>query len=227
MSLFGTSPDDQPTPVRREFNSKSSLFSDEPSFGASSSLFADDSLPIETSPAPKRAARRDLVKQLLPASDVPESYIDAYDALLRSTDGSGAGIDVNMAKDLLASTGLDAEQQDTILNIVRPAGRSTTEELGRGEFNVLLALVGLGQEREDLTLDSVDERRKSKLFGILALLFHSCSHSPSLRTAEAEDTISGETKLPNPRQRPGNPSFFVASRAEHATVADSAPCNAP
>jgi sorting nexin-8 len=35
--------------------------------------------------------------------------------------------------------------------------------LGRGEFSVLLALVGLAQEGEDLTFDAVDDRRKSEL----------------------------------------------------------------
>lgn len=146
---------------------KTSLFADEPTAvnGSSPSLFADDAGPDEASspwsgsPAPKRGARRDLVKGLLPASDVPDSYGDAYDVLQSS---SSDGVSVDTAKKLLASTGLGAKEQDTVLDLVCPAGQDVTGELGSGEFNVLLALVGLAQEHEEpLSLDTVDERRKS------------------------------------------------------------------
>lgn len=159
MSLFGTSP---PEPA----NSKS-LFGDESETAATttSSLFADDA--GDTSPwimpTPKKAARRELVKNLLPATDVPEFYIDSYDTMLDSKDRVGAGIGLTGVKNILASSGLSGVDQAKILNFVVPGGQDSANGLGRSEFNVLLALIGLGQEGDDITLDGVDERRKSKI----------------------------------------------------------------
>ncbi|EEH34481.1 sorting nexin mvp1 [Paracoccidioides lutzii Pb01] len=166
MSLFGTSPDDNPAAKTYAVSqSKSSLFSDQPAFGqpSSSSLFADDTPGVSSpwnSTNPKRAARHELVKMLLPASEVPESYIDAYDAVLDSGDKFGAGIAVEGARKVLRDSSLSSEEQATILNMVVPGGRDPPNGLGRGEFNVLLALIGLAQEGEDLTFDTIDERRK-------------------------------------------------------------------
>ncbi|PGH13855.1 hypothetical protein AJ79_03423 [Helicocarpus griseus UAMH5409] len=166
MSLFGSPPEDTPVPKANSASrSKSSLFSDRPAFGAhsSSSLFADDG-PGDSSPwnspNPKRAARHELVKMLLPATEVPEGYVDAYDVVLDSGDRHGSGIAVEGARKVLRDTGLSSEEQATILNMVVPGGRDPPNGLGRGEFNVLLALIGLAQEGEDLTFDTIDERRK-------------------------------------------------------------------
>ena len=90
MSLFGDSPtESQPT--------KSSLFGEEVKLAAPStaSLFADDNQadPSPWSmPTPKKATPREQVKTLLPATDVPEGYIDAYDKILQSNDRVGAGV---------------------------------------------------------------------------------------------------------------------------------------
>ena len=46
------------------------------------------------------------------------------------------------------------------MSIISSGGQLS--DLGRTEFNVLLALIGLAQEHEDITLDGVDERRKSQ-----------------------------------------------------------------
>lgn len=113
-------------------------------------------------PTPKRAARQNLVKNLLPATDVPDSYIDAYDKLLDSGDRVGAGIGLTGVKNILHSSGLNPADQSAVLNLVIPGGRDTENAIGRSEFNVLLALIGLVQEGEDATLDGVDERRRSK-----------------------------------------------------------------
>ena len=165
MSLFGSSPTD--SPLANSINSKS-LFGDEvtPAATSTSSLFADenaDSSPWSM-PTPKKAARRDLVKTLLPATDVPESYVDAYDKTLESNDRVGAGIGLTGIRKILESSGLSPSAQAQVLNLVVPGGRESTSGLGRSEFNVLLALIGLGQEGEDATLDGVDERRRSRLF---------------------------------------------------------------
>ncbi|KMU77942.1 sorting nexin mvp1 [Coccidioides immitis RMSCC 3703] len=149
-SLFGTPSDESPMAGKpSSFKSKSPLFDNEPSsFGAkSSALFADnvnshadDSSPWGM-PTPKKAARHEVLKSLLPATDVPESYVDVYDVALGSSDNRG-------------NTG------SKVMNIVAGGGDLATGSLSRSQFNVFLALVGLAQEGEDVTLDAVDERRK-------------------------------------------------------------------
>ena len=165
MSLFGTSPTDSPMPSSRIMSK--SLFSDEPTPGAAStsSLFADDNggdASPWNMPTPKKAARRELVKTLLPATDVPESYVDAYDSMLDSGQRVGSGVGLTGVKKVLGTSTLNAADQAAILNLIVPGGQESANGLGRSEFNVLLALVGLAQEGEDISLDGVDERRKSK-----------------------------------------------------------------
>ncbi|KAJ5178516.1 uncharacterized protein N7500_001215 [Penicillium coprophilum] len=163
MSLFGTSPEAPSAgdPAR----SKSSLFADEPATGGSS-LFADDDGDDNSSPwnaqnnTAKRTARRDLVRTLLPNTDVPESYIDAYDLILNSGDRVGSGIGLTSVREILSSSGITATDQGKILNLVASGDHESFSGLGRGEFNVLLALVGLAQEGDDLSFDAVDDRRK-------------------------------------------------------------------
>ncbi|EXJ55545.1 hypothetical protein A1O7_08473 [Cladophialophora yegresii CBS 114405] len=156
MSLFGTSPTEA-----APLNSKS-LFGDEPARApAVSSLFADDGGDSPWSmPTPKKNARQNLVKNLLPATDVPESYVDAYDAVLNANERTGVGIGLDGVKRVLQSSNLSEPEQSKILNFVIPGGQESANGVGRSEFNVLLALIGLGQEGEDITLDGVDERRR-------------------------------------------------------------------
>ena len=165
MSLFGSSPTESPL-ANSSLNSKS-LFGDEvtPAAPSTSSLFADENTDPSpwSMPTPKKAARRDLVKTLLPATDVPESYIDAYDKILESNDRVGAGVGLTGIKNILESSGLNPSAQAQVLNLVVPGGQEVVSGLGRSEFNVLLALIGLVQEGEDATLDGVDERRRRKL----------------------------------------------------------------
>ncbi|KAJ5356899.1 hypothetical protein N7517_011508 [Penicillium concentricum] len=159
MSLFGTSPE---APSADPARSKSSLFADEPATGGSS-LFADDdddSSPWNAQNNTKRTARRDLVRTLLPNTDVPESYIDAYDLILNSGDRVGSGIGLTSVREILSSSGLTATDQNKILNLVASGDHESFSGLGRGEFNVLLALVGLAQEGDDISFDAVDDRRK-------------------------------------------------------------------
>jgi len=154
------------------YRAKSSLFADEPALVATSpSLFAEDASGGDSpwnAPTPKRAARRELVKMLLPATDVPESYIVAYDAVLNSRDRVGTGVGLAGVKKVLSSSGLKTSDQATILNMVVPGSQEPENGLGRGEFSVLLALIGLAQEGEDLTFDTVDERRKSTCLVLLS-----------------------------------------------------------
>ncbi|KAJ4331130.1 Sorting nexin mvp1 [Didymella glomerata] len=157
MSLFGD--DDVPS------RSKSTgLFDDDqkPAGKSGSGLF-DDGFDGNDSPwafpTPKKGDRGSLVKSLLPASDVPDSYIDAFDALLDAGDRAGNGISVDGAKKLLAGSGIPGDTQSKILEIVAQPDQDVAG-LGRNEFNVLFALLGLAQEGDDVTLDSVDERKR-------------------------------------------------------------------
>ena len=162
MSLFGSSPAESPL-TNPPTNSKT-LFGGEPAQTATSasSLFADDSANASpwNIPATKKTARKELIKILLPGTDVPESYIDAFDAVLDARHPSGAGVPLTSIKGILGTSGLNASDQAQIFNLILPDGEEAFTELGRAEFNVLLALIGLGQEGEEITLDSVDERRQ-------------------------------------------------------------------
>lgn len=160
MSLFG----DEDVPSRAK--QSSSLFDDDPKPAGKTgnSLFADE---IDNNdspwafPTPKKPGRGSLVKSLLPASDVPESYIDAFDAVLDAGHGAASGISIDDAKKLMASSGVSSNVQATILDVVVQPGHEDAG-LGRNEFNVMFALIGLAQENEDITLDSVDERKRSQ-----------------------------------------------------------------
>ncbi|KAI9678721.1 MAG: Sorting nexin mvp1 [Caeruleum heppii] len=162
MSLFGSSPDD--APAAKSTAQSRSLFDDEPTTTAShSSLFADDAEGSGPSPwdlpTPKKKSKSGLVKKLLPARDCPDSYVDLYDEILDSEDKTGSGISLQSVKSLLAESKISAVERSHIVDVIVQGEPS--DGVGRGEFNVLLALIGLAQEHEDITLDGVDERRKN------------------------------------------------------------------
>jgi len=163
MSLFG---DESDGPVVAATNqSRLSLFDDEPSptLGSKSSLFDDDDGPGASPwgmPTPKKAARGELIKTLLPVSDVPDSYIDIFDHVAQGADDVDGKISVNGIAKVLSTSNLGADEQSRIVSVVTSGGQ--LKDLTRNEFNVVLALIGLAQEHEDITLDGVDERRRSK-----------------------------------------------------------------
>lgn len=166
MSLFGSSPPET-TP---EAHTKSSLFDDEGKAGndSGSGLFQDDGAHGDSPwdmPTPKKGGKTDLVKTLLPGSDVPESYIEAFDGLANSDYKTERGqFSITGARKLFEGTRLNTEK---ILGLV--TGGKDAVALGRNEFNVLMALIGLAQEGEEATLDGVDERRKSKTWSTRTL----------------------------------------------------------
>lgn len=159
MSLFG----EEEPPVSIASKSRTSLFDDEsPAPPFKSSLFDDDapgSSPWGL-PTPKKAARGELIKSILPASEVPDYYIDTFDQVLKE-DGTGGKISAAGVAKVMIAGKLGTDDQSRIMSIIAPSGQPS--DLGRNEFNVLLALIGLAQEHEDVTLDSVDERRRGKL----------------------------------------------------------------
>jgi hypothetical protein len=149
-----------------------------------------------------------LVRTLLPNTDVPESYIDAYDLILNSGDRVGSGIGLTSVREILSSGGLTATDQSKVLNLVASGDHESFNGLGRGEFNVLLALVGLAQEGEDLSFDAVDDRRKSELFVHCFQLFQISFPNWSLRRI---------TPTQNRLSRPTTNGWRRARRATTAT----------
>src|SRR3954468_22009663 len=112
MSLFGD--DDAP-----HAKQSSSLFDDDPKPAGKTgnSLFADDVDDNDSPwgfPTPKKAGREALVKSLLPADEVPDSYIDAFDALLEAGHRAGNGVSVEGVKTLLADSGIPGHAQNKI-----------------------------------------------------------------------------------------------------------------
>ena len=167
MSLFGSSPDESGlSTAQARSDQKSSLFDDEqPSHAKGGSSLFDDSATNGDSPwsmpTPKKATRSDPIKTLLPGSDVPESYIDAFDTLGDTEyQAEGGKIKVSGVRKLFEGSGVVSTEQERIINLVT-GGQGAP--IGRSEFNVLLALTGLAQEGEEVSLDSVDERKRSKV----------------------------------------------------------------
>ena len=194
MSLFG---DDLDAPARP----KSSLFDDEQATPSktSSSMFGDSAADAdESSPwgfTPKKSAGKgSLVKSLLANADVPDLYVDSFDSLQ-----AGGNVPASDARQLLKECGISSSAQDTIWNIVSSRGEVTA--LGRGEFNVLLALIGLAQEGEDLSLDAVDERRRKLPKPSLPAMKSQQQAQPPPATPQTQ-TQSGAQS--SPEQRTGN-----------------------
>jgi hypothetical protein len=187
MSLFGD--DTETAPLNSSLTSKS-LFGEQvtPAADSSSSLFAGDggdASPWDM-PTPKKAARKNLIKNLLSATEVPGSYIDAFDTVLNSSDKCGSGVGLTGVKNVLSGSGISPGDQESILNLIIPGGQEPATGLGRSEFNVLLALVGLAQEGDEVTLDGVDDRRRSMLTSrseLLMLILYQGSRSQSSLTS--------------------------------------------
>ncbi|MDI1489291.1 MAG: Sorting nexin mvp1 [Ramalina farinacea] len=209
MSLFGSSPDDPSPAANASSQQKSSLFADEaPKAKASGGLFNDESANGESPwdmPSSKRASKGDPAKTLLPSPDVPESYIDAYDLLNAS---EGGNVNLTAARKLVGGSSIAPQDAEQILNLV--SGGHKNPNLGRNEFNLLLALVGLAEEGDELSLDTVDERRKSlvegqKLMGTLpGLPEPSLPYINQLRTAKATE---------HAESAPAQPSHSISSNS--------------
>ncbi|KAI2778734.1 hypothetical protein F4815DRAFT_476448 [Daldinia loculata] len=168
MSLFGTSPPNEtlssgnPSMAR----SRTSLFDDDGPMTRSTSdtLFNDDDFgggrasPWDMPTPRKQQSRADLLRRLLDGADVPDSYIEAFDRAVQE-DGSAGKVTSSGVTKTLAAAKLGADYQAQIMGILAPAGSLDT--IGRNEFNVLMALIGLAQEGESISLDGVDERRRN------------------------------------------------------------------
>ncbi|KAH0602853.1 uncharacterized protein H6S33_008503 [Morchella sextelata] len=156
MSIFG----DSPPPAAR---SRSSLFDDDftTATPGSGSLF-DDSGPDPWAtglPVPRRGADSDITKTLLTPENasIPEEYVDYYDALLAQY-AAPNGISVEGVGKILLEAGVDSTARERIWGVIMRGGK---ESVGRDEVNVLLAMIGLAQEGDEISIDGVDYRRRN------------------------------------------------------------------
>jgi sorting nexin-8 len=135
-------------------------------------LFADDDAGSDSPwdmPTPrKQQTRADMIRNLLPASEVPDTYTEAFDTVA-AEHGSAGRINAGGVARTLAAAKLGADAQARIMGVVAPGDGGQELALDRNQFNVLLALIGLAQEGEAASLDGVDERRRSELFASLLL----------------------------------------------------------
>jgi len=172
MSLFGDDYAGPPSRGSGQPTTKSSLFDDDSSsaaaapqpakpntsmFGDASADDNDDGSSPWASFTPKKPQRRsgaEVVRSLLADAEVPESYVDAWEALAA---GRREVDEAEVRRVVLEGSGVGAEAAERIWGIVSAGGESTV--LGRGQVWVLFALVGLAAEGEELGLDAVDERR--------------------------------------------------------------------
>lgn len=172
MSLFGTSPPNESPSLEDSSvgRSRNSLFDEDDgpmTRSTSDTLFNDDEFDGGRSGSPwdlptprKQYSRADLVKSLLAGTDVPDSYIEVFDSAI-AEDGEAGRVTPSGVTKTLAAARLSADNQARIMGILAPAGSDAP--IGRNEFNVLLALIGLAQQGEPVSLDGVDECRRSKL----------------------------------------------------------------
>ncbi|KAG8165532.1 hypothetical protein KVR01_004084 [Diaporthe batatas] len=167
MSLFGEPEADESPSMHSSFaRSRQSLFDEDSNNPSNSnSIFQDDDVAGSGTASPwdmptprKQHSRADILRNLLPASDVPDSYIETFDSVVRD-DGSGGKVTSGGVLRVLAAAKIGADDQGRIMRVIAPGGGEVA--LGRNEFNVLLGLVGLAQERETISLDGIDERRRN------------------------------------------------------------------
>ncbi|KAI8960160.1 hypothetical protein F5Y11DRAFT_330694 [Daldinia sp. FL1419] len=209
MSLFGTSPPNEapssgnPSMAR----SRTSLFDDDGPMTRSTSdtLFNDDDFggsgrasPWDMPTPRKQQTRADLLRGLLDGVDVPDSYIEAFDSTVQE-DGSAGKVTSSGVTKTLAAAKLGADDQAQIMGILAPAG--SLDPIGRNEFNVLMALIGLAQEGESISLDGVDERRRNLPQARLS--------STSVKKSIFPDTTELAAKPP---QQPENPKTPFGSQ---------------
>ncbi|KAK4632098.1 Sorting nexin mvp1 [Fulvia fulva] len=206
MSLFGDDPDAPSSNAQSK--SKSSLFDDEAGSTSKttlSSIFADntaesnDDSPWGFTPSKKSGGRGSLVKSLLADADMPDLYVDTFDALQER--GTVSRQD---CEQLIKGSGVSAGDQSKIWNIIGQGERQQ-----RSEFSVFLALVGLAKEGEELSLDAVDERRrKLPVLSLPNMQSNASQALPPATPTKQPEVMAGAESSPEHAQKNGRqPSF--------------------
>ncbi|KAM0508533.1 hypothetical protein ACHAQF_003734 [Verticillium nonalfalfae] len=226
MSLFGTSPTEESPGISATGAPSNSLFDEgHPSNKSNSSLFADDDFSGDGGGSPwdmptprKQKTRADLLRTLLPTSDAPDSYIDTFDTVVQE-DGSNGRVNASGVAKVFAAARLGADEQASIMAIIAPNDNDVA--VGRNEFNVFLALIGLAQEGEAISLDGVDERRrnlpKPKLAGVTAE-----PAMPPVSELAAKPPQAPETpvKEPTPAPSPAKPKNIAQAPMQYPDADD-------
>ncbi|CUS14407.1 unnamed protein product [Tuber aestivum] len=205
MSLFGDSP-----PGR----SRSSLFADEEFESAPGSLFDSgaDAWHSAGLPAARRGAPpADISKTLLTKenANIPERYDFLYESFLdqfRNLDGGG--VSLAGVKQVLKEADADGYGiEDKILGILMKGGK---RGIGREEFYVLLALVGLEQQGEEVTIDGVDDLRRSELLSL------SAPPPPPHHSQSAQDLPTSSTPVKVVHRQQSTPISTAPTRPRNA-----------
>lgn len=166
MSIFGGSSPPAARPRSRS-RSRSSLFADDDFTTAtpgSVSLFADSGPDPWAAGIPvlRRGADNDIVKNLLTVDNasLPEEYVDYFDSLLAQYGNPDDMISAEGVGRILEEGGVDQNARERIWGVIMKGAK---ENINRDEVNVLLAMVGLAQEGDEISIDGVDDRRRSEL----------------------------------------------------------------
>ncbi|KAK7712585.1 Sorting nexin mvp1 [Diaporthe eres] len=225
MSLFGEPEADESPSMTSSFaRSRQSLFDEEDSNNPSNSnsLFQDDDVAGSGTASPwdmptprKQHSRAEIVRNLLPASDVPNSYIETFDSVVREN-GSGGKVASGGVMRVLAAAKMGADDQARIMGIIAPGGGEVA--LGRNEFNVFLGLIGLAQEHETISLDGIDERRRKAA--------PPKTHVPEEHTAEINPPLNGNGDS-NGAPEPTGPPARTTSTFTTASIESVEPVPAP
>ena len=165
MSLFGDSSPEQAHDTSASLFENPAPKTPQKSSKGSTGLFAetdDTGSPWNSTLTPKKQDRFELIRNLLPADSVPSFYVDTFEALVEEGFVQGAGVSKRGVERVLEGSRLTPVDRSNVLDITG-ASSWDKDTFTRGEFNVLLALVGLAQEGEEVSLDSVDERKRSKI----------------------------------------------------------------
>lgn len=175
-------------------------------------------------PVPRRGADNDIVKNLLTAdnSNLPEEYVDYFDSLLAQYGTPDDMISAEGVGKILEEGGVDQNARERIWAVIMKGAK---ESIHRDEVNVLLAMVGLAQEGDEISIDGVDDRRRSK-FNLVSLVLGAVLIS--MKTSQSQNSeqlllhlkptvrkVSGPLLLLSPRQ-PINP--LTQSRTHHPTT---------
>jgi sorting nexin-8 len=118
------------------------------------------------------------------------------------------GVSADGIRRLLDESGVGEESRGKVWSIVMKGGK---ESVSREEFNVLLALVGLAQEGDEVTIDGVDDRRRGELFLFLPFFIYFNSPSADVPQDLPIPTLSG-SRYPRPSlQAIETPTTSIAS----------------
>jgi sorting nexin-8 len=214
MSLFGDEDAAGSRPKASLFDDDNTQKTERPS---TSSMFADSSSSAAdnndaNSPwgfTPKKSAGRgNPVKTLLANADVPDLYIDTFDAAAQGN----SRVDAQHCRQLLRESRVNPSDQSQIWKIV--AGGADVAALDRGEFNVLLALIGLAQEGEELGLDAVDDRRTRLPVPQLSSLVQHTGSRPVAAASQTSSPAQPQRAQQQQQQQPRKPSFGAGFREE-------------